>query len=121
VVSHGRVSLHRDRRGIVREHGSGLGVPQRWRSVSPQFSTLAKLREVGPCSQNHLGRLIHYDSATITGVINRLKLRDLLPDSQGQNVRCRHHLQDTHQHDLQGRVEIQPDVVPRRLLPPAAR
>jgi DNA-binding MarR family transcriptional regulator len=50
--------------------------------TAPQFSTLAKLREVGPCSQNHLGRLIHYDSATITGVINRLKLRDLIKSSE---------------------------------------
>lgn len=46
--------------------------------TAPQFSTLAKLLEVGPCSQNHLGRLIHYDSATITGVINRLKIRGLI-------------------------------------------
>lgn len=46
--------------------------------TGPQFSTLAKLREVGPCSQNHLGRLIHYDSATITGVITRLKSRGLI-------------------------------------------
>nr|WP_246515071.1 MarR family transcriptional regulator [Bradyrhizobium sp. BRP20] len=46
--------------------------------TAPQFSTLAKLLEVGPCSQNHLGRLIHYDSATITGVINRLKARGFI-------------------------------------------
>ncbi|ARQ00096.1 MarR family winged helix-turn-helix transcriptional regulator [Pseudorhodoplanes sinuspersici] len=44
----------------------------------PQFSTLAKLREVGPCSQNYLGRLIHYDSATITGVIHRLRTHGLI-------------------------------------------
>jgi Resolvase, N terminal domain len=37
-----------------------------------------------------------------------------LPYSQGQNLWRRHDLQDTHQHDLQGRVEIQPDVVPHR-------
>jgi MarR family transcriptional regulator, lower aerobic nicotinate degradation pathway regulator len=46
--------------------------------TAPQFSTLAKLREVGPCSQNRLGRLIHYDSSTITGVITRLKKRGLI-------------------------------------------
>ncbi|SNT53235.1 DNA-binding transcriptional regulator, MarR family [Tardiphaga sp. OK246] len=46
--------------------------------TAPQFSTLAKLKEVGPCSQNYLGRLIHYDSATITGVVNRLKNRGLI-------------------------------------------
>ena len=50
--------------------------------TGPQFSTLAKLREVGPCSQNHLGRLIHYDSATITGVITRLKARDLITSNE---------------------------------------
>nr|WP_228747792.1 MarR family transcriptional regulator [Bradyrhizobium sp. BR 10289] len=50
--------------------------------TAPQFSTLAKLKEVGPCSQNHLGRLIHYDSATITGVINRLKSRGLIKSSK---------------------------------------
>lgn len=48
----------------------------------PQFSTLAKLREVGPCSQNHLGRLIHFDSATITGVITRLRARGLIQSSE---------------------------------------
>src|SRR6476661_5031219 len=31
-----------------------------------QFAALAKLYEVGPCSQNHLGRLIYLDAATIT-------------------------------------------------------
>jgi hypothetical protein len=30
-----------------------------------QFAALAKLYEVGPCSQNHLGRLIHLDAATM--------------------------------------------------------
>jgi DNA-binding MarR family transcriptional regulator len=50
--------------------------------TAPQFSTLAKLREVGPCSQNHLGRLIHYDSATITGVITRLKARGLITSNE---------------------------------------
>lgn len=44
----------------------------------PQFSAMAKLRELGPCSQNRLGRLIYYDSATITGVVNRLRERGLL-------------------------------------------
>ena len=30
-----------------------------------QFAVLAKLFEVGPCSQNHLGRLIYLDAATL--------------------------------------------------------
>src|SRR5665647_519388 len=37
-----------------------------------QFAALAKLHEVGPCSQNHLGRLIFLDAATIKGVVDRL-------------------------------------------------
>jgi MarR family transcriptional regulator, lower aerobic nicotinate degradation pathway regulator len=40
-----------------------------------QFAALAKLCEVGPCSQNHLGRLIYLDAATIKGVVDRLSAR----------------------------------------------
>jgi DNA-binding MarR family transcriptional regulator len=40
-----------------------------------QFAALAKLYEVGPCSQNHLGRLICLDAATIKGVVDRLGVR----------------------------------------------
>jgi DNA-binding MarR family transcriptional regulator len=40
-----------------------------------QFAALAKLYEVGPCSQNHLGRLIYLDAATIKGVVDRLSAR----------------------------------------------
>ena len=40
-----------------------------------QFAALAKLFEVGGCSQNHLGRLIYLDAATIKGVVNRLGAR----------------------------------------------
>src|SRR5687767_10919738 len=43
-----------------------------------QFATLAKLVEVGTCSQNHLGRLIYLDAATIKGVIDRLRARKLV-------------------------------------------
>ena len=40
-----------------------------------QFAALAKLYEVGPCSQNHLGRHICLDAATIKGVVDRLGIR----------------------------------------------
>src|SRR6478609_1112756 len=40
-----------------------------------QFAALAKLFEVGPCSQNYLGRLIYLDAATIKGVVDRLHAR----------------------------------------------
>jgi DNA-binding MarR family transcriptional regulator len=43
-----------------------------------QFAALAKLHEVGPCSQNHLGRLIYLDAATIKGVVDRLGARGFI-------------------------------------------
>jgi MarR family transcriptional regulator, lower aerobic nicotinate degradation pathway regulator len=43
-----------------------------------QFAALAKLYEMGPCSQNHLGRLIYLDAATIKGVVDRLGARGFL-------------------------------------------
>jgi DNA-binding MarR family transcriptional regulator len=43
-----------------------------------QFAALAKLYEVGPSSQNHLGRLIFLDAATIKGVVDRLGARGLV-------------------------------------------
>jgi DNA-binding MarR family transcriptional regulator len=46
--------------------------------TQPQFAALAKLHEVGPCSQNHLGRLIYLDAATIKGVVDRLQARGLV-------------------------------------------
>ena len=46
-----------------------------------QFAALAKLREVGPCSQNQLGRLTAMDVATIKGVIDRLTARGLTETS----------------------------------------
>lgn len=41
-----------------------------------QFAALARLYEVGPCSQNRLGRLTSMDAATIKGVIGRLTKRE---------------------------------------------
>ncbi|HEY1982068.1 MAG TPA: MarR family transcriptional regulator [Xanthobacteraceae bacterium] len=40
-----------------------------------QFAAMSKLQEIGPCSQNHLGRLIFLDAATIKGVVDRLGAR----------------------------------------------
>ena len=42
-----------------------------------QWAALSKLLEVGPCSQNQLGRLTSMDVATIKGVIDRLTARGL--------------------------------------------
>jgi DNA-binding MarR family transcriptional regulator len=43
-----------------------------------QFAALAKLLELGPCSQNDLGRRIYLDAATIKGVVDRLVTRGLV-------------------------------------------
>ena len=40
-----------------------------------QWAALAKLAEVGECSQNLLGRLVAMDVATIKGVVERLVRR----------------------------------------------
>jgi DNA-binding MarR family transcriptional regulator len=40
--------------------------------TTTQFATLVRLQEVGPCSQNKLGRLTAMDGATIKGVTDRL-------------------------------------------------
>ncbi|SRR6266705_1932137 len=49
--------------------------------TQPQFAALAKLLEVGLCSQNHLGRRIYLDAATIKGVVDRLKARGFVVTS----------------------------------------
>jgi DNA-binding MarR family transcriptional regulator len=54
-----------------------------------QFAALAKLQEVGPCSQNHLGRLIYLDAATIKGVVDRLCVRGFLTALHDQKDRRR--------------------------------
>jgi MarR family transcriptional regulator, lower aerobic nicotinate degradation pathway regulator len=46
--------------------------------TAPQFSALVKLLQVGALSQNHLGRLIYLDVATIKGVVERLRTRGLV-------------------------------------------
>ena len=54
-----------------------------------QFAALAKLYEVGPCSQNHLGRLIYLDAATIKGVVDRLNARGFVTALSDPNDRRR--------------------------------
>ena len=54
-----------------------------------QFAVMAKLHEVGPCSQNHLGRLVYLDAATIKGVVDRLGLRGFVSTgSDPKDRRC---------------------------------
>jgi DNA-binding MarR family transcriptional regulator len=54
-----------------------------------QFAALSKLHEVGPCSQNHLGRLIFLDAATIKGVVDRLGVRGFVTALADPNDRRR--------------------------------
>lgn len=57
----------------------------------PQFSAMAKLLEVGPTSQNYLGRLIAFDQATIKGIVSRLEARglvELTPDPSDKRRRA---------------------------------
>jgi DNA-binding MarR family transcriptional regulator len=54
-----------------------------------QFAALAKLHEVGPCSQNYLGRLIYLDAAPINGVVDRLHLRGFVTALSDPNDRRR--------------------------------
>ncbi len=57
-------------------------------SLTPtQWAALAKLREVGDCSQNHLGRLTAMDAATIKGVIDRLTGRGFTDGPSGSGRR----------------------------------
>jgi cobyrinic acid a,c-diamide synthase len=41
--------------------------------TTTQFAALAKLAELGPLSQNHLGRVTAMDAATIKGVVRYCK------------------------------------------------
>jgi MarR family transcriptional regulator, lower aerobic nicotinate degradation pathway regulator len=48
-------------------------------SMTPtQFAALAKLAELGPTSQNALGRATAMDAATIKGVVDRLREKNLV-------------------------------------------
>lgn len=47
-----------------------------------QFAALRKLAEVGSATQNHLGRLVALDPATIQGVARRLIERGLISRAQ---------------------------------------
>ncbi|MEM9048316.1 MAG: MarR family transcriptional regulator [Pseudomonadota bacterium] len=44
----------------------------------PQFAVLARLQELGPLSQNRLGRETAMDAATVKGVVDRLLSRGLV-------------------------------------------
>jgi DNA-binding MarR family transcriptional regulator len=54
-----------------------------------QFAALARIREHGPATQNHLGRMTAMDPATIQGVVRRVVARGLVerrPDPEDRRV-----------------------------------
>jgi DNA-binding MarR family transcriptional regulator len=64
-------------RQVAQRHGvlfaTGIGCDL----TTTQWATLAKLAELGPLSQNLLGRHTAMDAATIKGVVDRLTRRGL--------------------------------------------
>lgn len=72
-------------RQVVQRHIAIFTKRMLYELTPTQFAALAKLYEVGPCSQNRLGRLTAMDAATIKGVIDRLTKRgftEVRADSQ---------------------------------------
>lgn len=63
--------------------------------TAPQFSALVKLMQLGPLSQNHLGRLIYLDVATIKGVVGRLRARGLVTAKDDPRDARRHMIEPT--------------------------
>ncbi len=67
---------------IFQKHVDGL--------TPTQFAAMARVHELGPISQNRLGRLTAMDSATIKGVVERLLAKSsvaLNPDPDDKRLR----------------------------------
>ena len=67
---------------IFQKHVDGL--------TPTQFAAMARVHELGPLSQNRLGRLTAMDSATIKGVVERLLAKGLVtlnPDPNDKRLR----------------------------------
>ncbi|MCB6177082.1 MarR family transcriptional regulator [Rhodobacter sp. Har01] len=57
--------------------------------TTTQFAVLARLSELGPQSQNHLGRETAMDAATIKGVVDRLARQGLVATAPDPDDRRR--------------------------------
>ncbi len=66
------------RRAYQRHMAIFAGIMSDLDLTSMQFAALVKLRELKAVSQTELGRLTGMDRATISGVVARLKRRDLV-------------------------------------------
>jgi DNA-binding MarR family transcriptional regulator len=65
--------------------------------TAQQFAALAKLAEVGPSSQNALGRQTAMDNSTINGVVRRLTQRGLVEKFPSEEDHRLHMLRLTHE------------------------
>jgi DNA-binding MarR family transcriptional regulator len=67
----------------VHQHATDVfnGVMDGFDLTTTQFAALAKLHDLGPTSQNQLGRLVAMDPATMFGVAGRLVKRGLVRQS----------------------------------------
>lgn len=89
-------------------------------NITPtQYSSLVKLHEYTELSQNHLGRLVGMDKATMQGVVRRLKERHLV-DSRPHPGDARRTLLSltTEGHKLVTRLLINGPAVSRETLKP---
>ncbi len=84
-----------------------------------QFAVMAKLHEVGPCSQNHLGRLVYLDAATIKGVVDRLGLRGFVSAGADPNDRRRRAVSLTEKGSsvIENAIRVATDVTTKTLRP----
>ncbi|MEA2935449.1 MAG: MarR family transcriptional regulator, lower aerobic nicotinate degradation pathway regulator [Variibacter sp.] len=84
-----------------------------------QFAALAKLLEVGPCSQNQLGRLIYLDAATIKGVVDRLRRRGFVTATADPQDRRRRAvtLTQTGERVTRGAVQVASEITAATLAP----
>ncbi len=64
-------------RQVSQRHAAIFAAGVEGEVTATQWAALSKLAETGPLSQNHLGRLVGMDAATIKGVIDRLSQRGL--------------------------------------------
>ena len=84
-----------------------------------QFAVMAKLHEVGPCSQNHLGRLVYLNAATVKGVVDRLGLRGFVNVGDDPDDRRRRAVSLTEKGSsvVEAAIRVATDVTARTLRP----
>ena len=72
-------------RKVSQRHTSIFSTVMPTELTPTRFAAMAKLWELGPLSQNELGRLTAMDIATIKGVVDRLRVRNLVESKRDPN------------------------------------